>query len=311
MKEIVEGGRKRAEVEWAGGLVRFDTDFIDAYDRHGQVIWKTGWADIASAMPGAYSAYSIEIEERSGRVLEAPATPEMSAACHWLLPSDAEVMVPKPINPALRVVPGCGLFVLSGLLGLAWFGSAFVGGSDSHIAVQTSLLALTAGAAGLFVLLTPLKTLQKSRVGTSPPTARDCRRLAGIIDDETHWFQRAEWSGHTHYRLAALLMSAGLFLFAADLASVNPWMKAPMLLVQGAILAGIVALLARSLNGRPPKSTWLTIRGQTVRLLPPDQDGFVDVVMLDDLKGKAGGNWTIFLDDFVLSQGRPLDGDRP
>lgn len=300
MKEIVEDGRRRAEVAWAMGAVRFDADFIEGYDRQGQELWRARWAEIESAVPGPDS---LRLFERGGRVLEAPPTPEMAAACHWLLPEQAQIMVRRPAFTAVRYTLGCVLLLLAGWLGLIWFGGAFVAGSDHPEVKAVFGGAMASGAAGLALCLFPITTMTPSTVKESPPNAEACLRLSMILGDQCFLFQRAQWSRKIFLRIAAFLLGIWPSL---GLLPVGAWSFGLMSLVMNIVwLAVIISFAAMSLTGLPPKSAWLQVQGKTVRFLPPGQTQLVEVEMKDGRIGSAGRDWTIWLDDFVLCRDAP------
>ena len=303
MKEIVEDGRRRAEVAWAMGAVRFDADFIEGYDRQGQELWRAQWAEIESAVPGPDS---LRLCERGGRVLGAPPTPEMAAACHWLLPEPPELA--PSLGPSIPDRIGQSVFLLipAGFVAQVWMAFTFVDGIGQPLARSFLAAAIVLGAAALSIGACPFQGSWLGPLQLQPPRAAVRLRLSFLLHDKGHWFRRAKHQRHTHFRLAFFL----LFLWPSLWSLFSTMEDASFslnlnLMISALWLAVIGALCFLSLRRRPPEGAWLQVQGKTVRFLPPGQTQLVEVEMKDGRTGSAGRDWTIWLDDFVLCRDAP------
>ncbi len=265
MKQIVEGVRNRAEVEWAGGLVRFDTDFIDGYDRKGQLKWQSGWTDIAQA---SYGLDRVTLTERTGRRLILPYSLALLAALHWLLPSGAKLLqTDGRRSMGWRIASFVFLFAAAFATSLL-FGEGFTwSGTAAGFNLQILGLAVSVMIAVIFLIAPPERRSMVLQ-SQSPPHAWHCLQLADVLDDQVHWFQQRKRPAKISIQAVAasflgLILAAGIVIPLAS-------RMAPALSAVLGGLCGIVisAFLGTRLKHGPPAGSWLAVYGDQMLAVP-------------------------------------------
>ncbi len=309
MREIVEDGRRRAEVAWAKGSVRFDTDFIDGYDRRGEVTWQSGWADIARAevKPQLIGRPVIVLTERQGRKLEVPHTPESWAAVRFLLPSSAELMLPstgKQTN-----VPALLCIALGAALFLGWIAMPMSAsrttpllpiiislGSIASLWLGILLLTLGAGRSAFW---------RKGRALEQRHSAKTLWMIRHILDAESHWFLIEKEERRLMLRLiSAIALGIALCACLIVLRIGLPHGALPILLGAAFILP--LAINSAALLPSPPAGSRLRISNGQVHLFLPGQAEPIPIVPSSSIFGqRVGAGKTAFwlrLDSFKMIQ---------
>jgi hypothetical protein len=318
MERIVEAGRTRAEVRFSiesRGFVRFDTDFIDGYDRKGQLKWQSGWADIAEA---SYGLSRVILTERTGRRLILPYSLALLAALHWLLPSGAKLRQTDGRRSIGWRIASAAVLVSVGFAVSALIGGEFLRvWTTAEWTLQVFGLAVTVIVAVIFLIAPPQRRSMVLK-SQAPPHAWHCLQLAGVLDDQIHWFQQrkrpAEISNQAGAAsLIGFILAGGILI---PLTSNMPPGHAAS--VRGGMVAlcgmVVIAFFVTRLGARPPAGSWLAVHRDQAWLVLPDRKEHFPVILTARMSGFAevdGRRAVIHLPDFLLAESPPEGFEAP